>query len=130
MARGRLVRRPPAPARTGFGAFAPDANASLEAWGGSGFVVLVEVGTGELVRLEDPHKNVCVGWTFSPDGTLLIGFSNESHRVRAWDLRTIRRGLVELGLDWDAPPYPPEKPTDPGAAPLEIRVVAPRPSGK
>jgi hypothetical protein len=24
-----------------------------------------------------------------------------------WDLRLIREGLKELGLDWDEPPYPP-----------------------
>jgi tetratricopeptide (TPR) repeat protein len=25
--------------------------------------------------------------------------------VHVWDLRSIRRGLAEVGLDWDAPPY-------------------------
>src|SRR5262249_40840480 len=26
--------------------------------------------------------------------------------LRAWDLRRLRAGLADLGLDWDAPPYP------------------------
>ena len=31
-----------------------------------------------------------------------------SEGLRVWDLRRIRARLAELGLDWDAPPYPPE----------------------
>jgi tetratricopeptide (TPR) repeat protein len=40
--------------------------------------------------------------------------------LRVWDLRRIRAELVKLGLDWDAPPYPPadEKPIEP----LEVEI--------
>lgn len=44
--------------------------------------------------------------TFTPDGARLIGVGN-GKGVHVWDLRLIRRHLAEMGLDWDAPPYPP-----------------------
>jgi hypothetical protein len=63
---------------------------------------------------------------FNGDGTLLVGVTNDSRCVRVWDLRKIREGLKELGLDWDAPPYLPLKPADAQAAPvvpLEVEVI-------
>jgi WD40 repeat protein len=88
--------------------FAPDTR--LAAWGGQkGFIPLVDPATGrELARLEDPHQDGMRMLTFSPDGTLLIGVTNDSFCVRVWDLRKLRQALVELGLDWDALPYPPD----------------------
>jgi hypothetical protein len=107
-------------------AFSPDGR--LAAWGWQkGFVALVEPETGrELARLEDPHQDGLAWLTFSPDGTRLIGTTNDSFCIRVWDLRKIRTGLKGLGLDWDARPYPAG--TEPGAdaprpAPLQIEVV-------
>jgi WD40 repeat protein/tetratricopeptide (TPR) repeat protein len=111
-----------APAGTVYVGFSPDGR--LAAWCGKGFVAVTDAETGrEVVRLEDPHQDGLVGATFSPDGALLMGSTNDSHCVRVWDLRKIRAGLAGLGLDWDAPPYPAGSSPDPAAAPLAVRVV-------
>jgi hypothetical protein len=47
---------------------------------------------------------------FSRDGTQLIGVTKDSQCTRVWDLRLIRKGLQELGLDWDSPPFPAAQP--------------------
>ncbi|HEY2252122.1 MAG TPA: hypothetical protein VGH74_13710 [Planctomycetaceae bacterium] len=71
----------------------------------NGVYRLVEVPEGrELARLEDPDQN-CGPASFTPDGTKLVVAARDG--VRVWDLRGIRRELARLGLDWDAPPYPP-----------------------
>src|SRR5262249_13553695 len=77
-----------------------------------------------LARIEAPQLGGLEGFglAFSPDGTLLLGVSNDSFCVRVYDLRKIRQGLVELGLDWDAPPYPPAPPAG-RLAPLTVEVV-------
>ena len=80
---------------------------------------IVELATGrELARLEDPNQDQ--GWAaISPDGAWVV--SEGRLGVRVWDLRRIREGLVELGLDWDAPPFP--KTPDLGKrAPLQVKV--------
>jgi WD40 repeat protein/Tfp pilus assembly protein PilF len=80
---------------------------------------LVETETGRtLARLESP--DMCkVRWaTFSPDGSRLVVITNDGPAVHVWDLRAIRRGLVELGLDWAAPDYPIDDPCSPAAPPL------------
>ncbi len=41
--------------------------------------------------------------TFSPDGSRLVVTTNFGPAVHVWDLRTIRKQLVVMGLDWDAP---------------------------
>jgi serine/threonine protein kinase/WD40 repeat protein len=79
---------------------------------------LVELASGrELARLEDPEHNGRAA--FSPDGTRLV--IEAKNGLRVWDLRRIREGLVEMGLDWAAPPYPKAKGT--GKMPrLEVSV--------
>ena len=120
-------------------AFAPDM--CLAAWGGhKGYIPLVDPSTGrELARLEDPHNDAVTGLTFSPDGTQLLGVTNDSFSVRVWDLRLIRAGLQQLGLDWDAPPYPAVVDVPPDQGPLQLELVgakafsqtvAPLPGGK
>jgi tetratricopeptide (TPR) repeat protein len=117
---------PKAPAGTWGVAFSPDGR--LAAWGGgSGFIPLIDPDSGrELARLEGPHQDRLSRMTFSPDGTLLIGTTIDSACVRVWDLRRIRQGLAELGLDWDAPPYPPAPQADPAGprlSPLQVEVA-------
>jgi serine/threonine protein kinase/WD40 repeat protein/tetratricopeptide (TPR) repeat protein len=88
-----------------------------------GTVLLANAATGrELARLEDPNQDLYHHITFSPDGALLIGVTTDSSTARVWDLRKIRAGLVELGLDWEAPPYPPGSSPDPGARPFQVRI--------
>jgi WD40 repeat protein len=70
----------------------------------NGIYRLVELATGrELARLEGQEQDVGQA-VFSPDGAWVVIQANDGLRV--WDLRRIRAGLAELGLDWDAPPYP------------------------
>jgi WD40 repeat protein len=113
------------------GKFCPvtsDPQCRLAACGGNkGFIPLIDPATGrELARLEDPHQDGLLELTFSRDGALLIGITNDSSCVRVWDLRKIRQGLDQLGLDWAAPPYPPApSPVPDGRAvkPLQIEIV-------
>jgi eukaryotic-like serine/threonine-protein kinase len=113
---------PKAPAEVAGCAFSPDG--LIAAWAKKGLVVLTDAETGrELARLEDPHQDGLNALTFSPDGTLLLGPTSDGFCARVWDLRKIRAGLVELGLDWDMPPYP-SGPAAPAATlPLQVAVL-------
>src|SRR5947209_19498292 len=87
--------------------------AVLNVWGSH--YRLVEFPTGrELARLEDADRHAHSA-VFTPDGTRLVGLANTG--VVVWDLRRLRAGLAELGLDWDAPPYPPAPPAVPRSEP-------------
>jgi tetratricopeptide (TPR) repeat protein len=71
----------------------------------NGVYRLVELATGrELAQLEVPEQNTRQA-VFAPDGTRLIVAGKNGLGI--WDLRRIRNELAKLGLDWDAPPYPP-----------------------
>jgi tetratricopeptide (TPR) repeat protein len=67
---------------------------------------LVEIETGRtLARFERPDQQ-SVGWgTFSPDGSRMVGTTNDPPSTQVIDLRAIRRGLAGMGLDWDAPAF-------------------------
>jgi tetratricopeptide (TPR) repeat protein/WD40 repeat protein len=101
--------------------FSPDSRLAVLAMH-TGSFRLVEVETGrELARLEDPERHAGAA-SFMPDGTKLVATAKDGLRV--WDLRAIRHELAALGLDWDAPPYPPEVRRDePGGSPLRVEVV-------
>jgi hypothetical protein len=75
-----------------------------------------------VARLEAPEQNRLIPACFTPDGTRLIAFGAETRALHVWDLRRIRKGLVELGLDWDAPPYPTEPEPEVIPAPLTVTV--------
>jgi hypothetical protein len=96
---------------------------------------LVETEMGRtLARLESPdlcgvsgisfspdgsHLEVSVsGLTFSPDGSRLVVTTNDGPAVHVWDLRAIRKNLLKMGLDWDAPAYSREDQADPSRSPL------------
>ena len=83
-----------------------DATSDLAVMGeGNGIYRLVQLTTGrELARLEDPEQNSNAAFLTS-DGTKLV--ITAGNGLRVWDLRLVRRQLAAMGLDWDAPPYPP-----------------------
>jgi WD40 repeat protein len=88
----------------------------------AGVVHLIAVEEGvEIARLTgaEPSRYHPVG--FSPDGGSLFVVGTESGALHTFDLRAIRAGLQELGLDWDAPPLPPAAPAA-SSAPLKIHV--------
>jgi serine/threonine protein kinase/WD40 repeat protein len=89
--------------------------------GGPEPVWLIHARTGKaLATLEPPRDIGPTGVAVSPDGTrLVVGTSN--HTIHVWDLRAIRRGLAEIGLDWDQRPYPPADGTGP-VLPLRAEV--------
>ena len=69
-------------------------------------VRLVVPDTGrELARLTVPEATRVKPECFTPDGTRLVAFGLESGQLYVWNLQSIRRRLVELGLDWDDVPH-------------------------
>jgi serine/threonine protein kinase/WD40 repeat protein len=85
-----------------------------------GQVRLVETGTDrEVARLTGPEPLWYDPACFSPDGTRLIAVSRDRRGIYVWDLRSIRRQLREMGLDWEWPEFPLAPP--PGRRP-EVRV--------
>jgi serine/threonine protein kinase/WD40 repeat protein len=68
---------------------------------------LLDAGTGKtMATLEAPRDLNATGWGFSPNG-IRFAVATGNHTIHVWDLRTIRQGLAEAGLDWDLPAYPP-----------------------
>ncbi len=80
---------------------------------------LVEAETGHtLARLRSPDLAEVWGAGFSPDGSRLVATNRDARAVNVWDLRAIRRHLVELGLDWEGPEFSGDDPADASAPPL------------
>jgi serine/threonine protein kinase/WD40 repeat protein/Flp pilus assembly protein TadD len=83
---------------------------------------LVETETGRTLAQLEPPDLFAAGWaTFSVDGSHLVTGTNDGPAVHVWDLRTIRRRLAAMGLDWDAPPLTGPEPSTTGAEDL-LRV--------
>jgi eukaryotic-like serine/threonine-protein kinase len=69
-------------------------------------ILLVEPETGRvLAHLDSPDLCSVQSATFSPDGSRLVITTREDPGIRVWDLRSVRRQLFAMGLDWDAPPF-------------------------
>jgi serine/threonine protein kinase/WD40 repeat protein len=104
-------------------AFSPDCTTLAIAYDAQ-VVRLVNPDSGqELATLAAPDSQRPVyKLCFSPDGSQLAGVMGNAG-VQLWDLRLLRRQLGDLGLDWDAPPYPPVKAAPP-AEPLSVTVEA------
>jgi serine/threonine protein kinase/WD40 repeat protein len=67
---------------------------------------LVQGSTGiRLASLPVDDPNV-MGLRFSSDDTRLAVCAGH-YPDKIWDLGTLRKQLAAIGLDWDAPPYPP-----------------------
>jgi WD40 repeat protein/Tfp pilus assembly protein PilF len=85
-------------------------------------VHLVHTASGKtLVQLGLPEQSRCYFATFSPDGGQLVLTSTDHQYIYVWDLRTLRRHLGELGLDWNATELPPA-PEAPGGLPPVVTV--------
>jgi WD40 repeat protein len=90
---------------------------------GDGALRLIESATGrELAVLEDPQLGRSTPVSFTPDGTQLLLTNTDYQVLRLWDLRKLREGLQSLGLDWDAPAYPPAKEKAHSVEPLSLVI--------
>jgi WD40 repeat protein len=103
------------------GCFSPDGQI-LAVEDSAGAIRLVRPESGrEMARLEAPEQTRLIPHCFTPVGTRLIAAGADTKALHVWDLRRIRKELVRLGLDWDAPPYPE---ADEGVPePIEVQVV-------
>jgi tetratricopeptide (TPR) repeat protein len=110
------------PATNGSFAFTPDGR--LLALGDvPGVVRLVRPDTGkELARLTAPEETRLNPQCFTPDGTQLVTLGSETQALHLVDLRALRAQLAPLGLDWDAPPYPPVPDGTGGSLPPPIQM--------
>ena len=98
--------------------FSPDSR--LVAVADAGQVVrLVHVESGRTIaRLEGPESPDITSATFSSDGCRLVLVTEHKPAVHVWDLRSVRRSLVALGLDWDTPAYSDHDAAAPSVAPV------------
>ncbi len=104
-------------------AYAPDMGLIAVDTGLGSIVLLDRIGKRELVRLEDPSLHNSHRLIFTPDGTKLLMASTDGSCLHVWDLRRIREGLVELGLDWDAPPYPKRDEPRKAVRPIDVTLL-------
>jgi hypothetical protein len=110
---GRLV---------GQAAFSPDGSVLAVADTHS-TLALLDAATGRpLAALRTPTEEFVQYFCFSRDGTRLAVSSATSDGIDVWDLREVRRGLAELGLDWNLPPYSTTRDPEPGHT-TRLRVV-------
>ena len=101
-----------------FQSFSPDGRLGI-VLDTSNVLRLVEIETGRiLARLERPDQQALKELSFSPDGSRLVGTTNDPPSVQVIDLRAIRRGLAEMGLDWDAPAFSEDDPARADLPPL------------
>ncbi len=85
-------------------------------------VLLADASTGrELARLTTLQPVAPTPLVFSPDGTKLVANTNQRTAL-VWDLRRTRAQLRQLGVDWDAPTYPPDGESS-ATKPAPIRPV-------
>lgn len=93
-------------------------------------------GSTGIWRLYDPHSLAPVAdlpltmagfnGSFVPDhGWLAISGPSRIGSTVFWDLRKLREQLAQLGLDWEAPPFPPASPAQTQRPSIEIDLGAP-----
>jgi serine/threonine protein kinase/WD40 repeat protein len=90
-------------------AFAPDGKV-LAILPNLRLVRLLDVSTGqELASLASPEPRWIGHLAFSPDGSRFAAACG-SGVIQVWDLRSLRRQLADLGLDWNLLTSPPLSP--------------------
>jgi serine/threonine protein kinase/WD40 repeat protein len=106
-----------------WGCISPDGR--LLASPGGGGIVLFEGASGRrLAEIGSPNQGRVPYLAFNRDASRLVAADMDNLVIHAWDLRKLRGELSDLGLDWDAPPYPPAEEDRSTAAtgPLEVKV--------
>jgi tetratricopeptide (TPR) repeat protein len=92
---------------------------------GPGRIRIEQIDTERVIAhldapLEENYRAVAV----SPDGGHVLATGNDDPGgVRMWDLRLVRRELVAMGLDWDAPPIPDWPAGEDLSTPLTVEVI-------
>jgi WD40 repeat protein len=98
----------------GTAAFSPDGRL-LAVADSKGTVRLLSVPSGqEIGRLATPEPGPVHPLFFTADGARLVACSHDREVLFVFDLRRIRAGLAEMGLDWDDsvwPHFPPPQRT-------------------
>ncbi len=77
---------------------------------------MADLETGRTIaRLEAPDM-ITVGYaTCSPDGSRVATIvGDDGPAIHVWDLRSIRRQLAAMGLDWEAPAFSGSDPAEAG----------------
>jgi tetratricopeptide (TPR) repeat protein len=101
-------------------AFAPDSKI-LAIVQSARVVQLIDPATGqELASLVSPASRRFGHLAFSTDGSRLAAVCADAV-IEVWDLRSLRRDLADVSLDWDLPPYPAPD-TEKEATPLRVTV--------
>jgi hypothetical protein len=75
------------------------------------------------VQVSDPGR----GRVFLPESGQQLVQRQDEDGLRVWDLRRLRQELDQLGLDWEAQPYPaaPEKASEPLAVTVDYGDLKP-----
>jgi WD40 repeat protein len=69
---------------------------------------LLETTSGlPIAKIEAPDRFQLSRLCFSKDGCHLLALDTMNN-VHVWDLRSLRRALKSMNLDWALPPYPAE----------------------
>ena len=114
-------------------AFSPDER-MLALGGTPGQIQLCETESGREIAVLPAAVGARVrAWCFSPDGTRLYAEVEGDTKFHVWDLRRIRDGLRELGLDQGWPKFPARQLDDDAPPPiveLEQEVPAFKPAAR
>ena len=85
-------------------------------------VRLIEAGSWrEIANFEAPDPQFISHLCFSADGGYLA-VATETKQIQLWDVRSIRRQLAAMNLDWDVPPLP-APPPDQFNGPIKVTVL-------
>jgi WD40 repeat protein len=85
--------------RVGDLAWAPDGRALAAALRRRDLSLMAAADGRMIVRLTNPSQAAVIAAVFSPDGDYLVA-TLADQAVQLWDLRSLRRELANLGLDW------------------------------